>query len=266
MRRHSAFNFAAVVSTIIAVAAVVLATSLPLQADNTDGRIKSSAKQSYVFKTYLKHDHIKIQSQNGVVILTGTVADESHKAMAEETMRSLPGVQSVNNQLTVKGSPASPHSDPWLKERVRNTLLVHRSVSLANTNVYVRDGNVTLRGEASSEAQKQLATEYAVDVSGVKSVDNQMSVSTRPPKAYRTDDQKIDDASITTQVMMSLRYHHGMDAFDTKVSTENGVVTLGGTARNQAEIDLATKRVSDIHGVKSVTNNMTIETTQSSTD
>jgi len=266
MKLKTTFTIATIVSTIIAVAAVMLATSLPLQADDTDGSIKSSAKQSYVFKTYLKHDHIKIQSQDGVVILSGTVADESHKAMAEETVRSLPGVQSVNNQLTVKAIAVSPHSDAWLDERVRGTLQVHRSVSLANTNVLVNDGKVTLRGEASSEAQKQLATEYASDVAGVKSVDNQMTVTTDPPKPYRTDDQKIDDASITTQVMMSLRYHHGMDAFDTKVSTEKGVVTLGGTARNQAEIDLATKRVSDIHGVKSVKNNMTVVTTQSSTD
>ncbi len=262
MRKRTVFISAAAVMLI----AVVLATGLPVQAGETDGRIKSSAKKSYVFKTYLKHDHIKIQSQNGVVILTGTVADESHRSMAEETMRSLPGVQSVNNQLTIKGEPTSPHSDAWLNERVRGTLLVHRSVSLANTNVAVNDGKVTLRGEASSDAQKQLATEYAGDVAGVKSVDNQMTVTTRPPKPYRSDDEKIDDASITTQVMMSLRYHHGMDAFDTKVSTEKGVVTLGGTARNQAEIDLATKRVSDIHGVRSVKNNMTIDATQSSTN
>jgi osmotically-inducible protein OsmY len=45
---------------------------------------------------------------------------------------------------------------------------------------------------------------------------------------------------------MSQLFHHGTDVFDTKVSTHKGVVTLAGTAKNQAEIDLATKRVSDI--------------------
>jgi len=44
------------------------------------------------------------------------------------------------------------------------------------------------------------------------------------------------------------------------------VVTLTGTAKNQAEIDLATKRVNDIHGVKSVDNQMTVEVLQSSTN
>ncbi|MEK7775009.1 MAG: BON domain-containing protein [Candidatus Zixiibacteriota bacterium] len=248
-----------------AVAVLLLVTSAPLQASNADGRITSSAEKSYVFKSYLKNDAIKVQSKDGVVTLTGTVSRESHKAMAEETVIGLPSVKSVSNQLIVTAAPTSANSDLWLTERVKNTLLIHRSVSFANSDVTVIEGKVTLRGEASSEAQKQLSTEYASDVLGVKDVDNQMTVSKFPAKSYRTKDQKVDDASITTQVMMSMRYHHGMDVFDTKVSTHKGVVTLGGTALNQAEIDLATKRVSDIHGVKRVNNHMTIDLTQAAT-
>ena len=260
MQIKTAFN-----SVIIIATAILFAESVPLQA-STDGRIKSSAHKSYVFKTYLKGDNIKIQSKDGIVTLTGTVSEESHRSMAEETMMGLPGVKSVNNQLSVKASPPSANSDAWIRERVRNTLLVHRSVSFANTDVLVTDGKVTLRGEATSEAQKQLTTEYARDVFGVKDVDNQMTVTAHPAKPYRTKGQKVDDASITTQAMMSLRYHHGADVFDTKVSTHKGVVTLAGTAANQAEIDLATKRVGDIHGVKSVKNHMTIGASKSSTN
>ena len=63
--------------------------------------------------------------------------------MAEETVASLPGVKSVNNQLSVTGSPASANSDAWIGERVRGTLLFHRSVSYVNTDVSVTDGKVT---------------------------------------------------------------------------------------------------------------------------
>jgi osmotically-inducible protein OsmY len=41
--------------------------------------------------------------------------------------------------------------------------------------------------------------------------------------------------------------------------TEEGVVTLSGKAKNASEKDLATELVSDVHGVKSVVNNMTVE-------
>ncbi len=248
------------------VAMLLFMTSATLRASQMDDRIALSAKDSYVFRTYLKDDGIKVQSKDGVVTLTGSVSEESHKSMAEETVESLPGVRSVNNQLSVTGSPASANSDAWLGERVRGTLLFHRSVSYVNTNVSVTDGKVTLRGTASSEAQKQLTTEYAKDVSGVKDVDNQMTVAKTPSKSHRSAGEKIDDASITTQVRMSLLFHHGTDVFDTKVSTHKGVVTLSGSAKNQAEIDLATKRVSDVHGVTSVINQMTIEALKTSTD
>ena len=256
----------AFMSVIVIATAILFATSITVQASRADGRIKSSAKKSYVFKTYLKGDHIKVQSKDGVVVLSGTVSEESHRSMAEETMLGIPEVKSVDNQLTITASPATANSDAWIAERVRNTLLVHRRVSYANTNVSVANGKVTLRGEASSEAQKQLTTEYARDVFGVKEVDNQTTITAYPAKAYRTKDQKVDDASITTQALMSMRYHHGADVFATKISTHKGVVTLSGTAANQAEIDLATKRVRDIHGVKSVKNLMTISNTQSSTN
>jgi hyperosmotically inducible periplasmic protein len=251
---------------LIVAAVALFVTSIPLYASQTDDRIAASAKDSYVFKTYLKSDVIKIQSKDGIVTLTGTVSEESHKSMAEETVSDLPGVKSVNNQISVTGSPASANSDAWIGERVRSTLLFHRSVSYANTNVSVTDGKVTLQGEASSEAQKQLTTEYAEDVSGVKGVDNQMTIAKAPAKSHRSVDEKIDDASITTQVRMSLLFHHGTDMFDTKVSTHKGIVTLSGSAKNQAEIDLATKRVNDVHGVRSVNNQMTIEALKTSTD
>jgi osmotically-inducible protein OsmY len=251
---------------VLGMAAVLLASSMPLHASSTDGRIKASAKQSYVFRTYLKHDKIKVQSKDGVVTLTGTVSEVSHKAMAEETVMGLPGVQSVSNQLMVTATPAKAYSDAWLGERVRNTLRYHRSVSRSNTDVSVTDGKVTLRGEASSAAQKELTTEYARDVSGVKDVDNQMTIGEPPANLdARSATEVIDDASITTQARMSLLFH-GTDAYNTKVSTDQGVVTLTGLAKNQAEIDLATKLVSDIHGVESVNNQMTVEVSQSSTN
>ena len=70
---------------------------------------------------------------------------------------------------------------------------------------------------------------------------------------------KIDDASITAQVKMTLLFHRSTSALNTKVETNDGVVTMSGKARNAAEKDLVTKLVNDINGVKSVNNRMTIE-------
>ena len=69
----------------------------------------------------------------------------------------------------------------------------------------------------------------------------------------------IDDASITALVKATLLYHRSTSALNTKVETKEGVVKLSGSAKNAAEMDLATKFVKDVHGVKSVVNNMIIE-------
>jgi len=242
---------------ITVAAAALLALSLPVAASKTDDRIESSAKQSYVFMTYLKADDIKIQSVNGDVTLSGTVAEESHKSLAQDTVASLPGVKSVDNKLVIKGESPAERSDAWVTTKVKTMFLFHRNVS-ALTEVNTKDGIVTLKGDALNQAQKDLTTEYAKDVEGVKDVVNEMTIG-KTAKKKQTVGSKIDDASITAQVKMTLLYHRSTSGINTSVTTKRGVVTLTGKAKNAAEKDLAAKFANDVNGVKSVKNKMTIE-------
>jgi hyperosmotically inducible periplasmic protein len=235
----------------------LLMLSMPVQASKMDNSIESSAKNSYVFKTYLQADDIKVKSEDGVVSLTGTVSEESHKSLAQETVADLPGVKSVNNMLEVKGESPAAMSDAWITAKVKTIFLLHRNVS-AMTEVDTKAGIVTLQGKAANEAQKDLTTEYAKDVEGVKGVNNEMTVG-KIAKKKQTVGQKIDDASITAQVKMTLLYHRSTSALNTSVKTKRGVVTLSGKAKSGAEMDLAAKFANDVNGVKSVNNRMTIE-------
>lgn len=250
----------AVYSIFLMAAVVILSVfSVAVHASEMDERIESSAKDSYVFKTYLIGDDIKIQSKDGAVTLTGIVAEESRRGLARETVAGLPGVRSVDNKLEVKGASPTPNSDAWLGQKVRATLLFHRNVSAATTEVNVKDGIVTLRGAAASQAQKELTTEYARDVDGVKDVNNEMTVSMTSKTTIERVVGKIDDASITAQVKMTLLFHRATSTLNTKVETKNGEVTLYGKASNAAEKDLVNKLVTDINGVQSVNNRITIE-------
>jgi hyperosmotically inducible protein len=243
---------------LLATVSTMLITSAPVRAADTDSRIDSSAAKSYTFKTYLKDDSIKVDSKDGVVTLTGTVADASHKSMAENTVTSLPGVISVDNQLVVSGEQPAEHSDTWITMKVKTALLFHRNVSATGTTVYTKDGIVTLQGDASSMAEKELTTEYAKDIDNVKEVNNEMTIAQTPATPDATIGDKIDDASITAEVKSSLMSHHSTSAMHTGVSTADGVVTLSGIAKNDAEKSLVTKLATDINGVNSVINNMTI--------
>jgi len=258
-----------ILRSLLLAIVTILFLGMPVQAAQSDRDIETSAKQTHVFKKYLSNDDIKVESKDGAVIMTGTVSGEYHKTLAQETVSNLPGVKSVDNRLEIKGSPASANTDAWVLDNVVATLLFHRSVSPTTTQVDVKDGVVTLKGVASSLAQKELTTEYAMDVEGVKDVKNEMTVSEAPDKKKEKEKVKdkndkqsfsetIDDASITAQVKMTLLYHRSTSAIKTKVETKDGVVTLTGEAQNEAETHLATKLANDVNGVKEVKNQMTV--------
>ncbi len=246
------------VSLIPVVTAIfLLGVSGPVLASSMDSKIESSAEKSHVFTTNLKDDDIKVESKDGVVTLTGNVSQESHKLLAGETVANLSEVKSIDNQLKVKGEQPAEMSDTWLLTKVKTTLLYHRSVNVG-TEVDVKDGIVTLHGLADNQAQKELTTEYAKDIDGVKDVNNEMTVSPSAKASQTKVGDKIDDASISALVKITLLSHRSTSALKTSVTTKDGVVTLTGKAANAAEKKLAAKLAGDVNGVQSVQNNMTV--------
>jgi osmotically-inducible protein OsmY len=242
--------------TLIA-AGFVLASMTSLYASETDVRIESAFGKSYANRIFLKDDAVRTESKDGVVTLTGQVSELSHKYLAQETVASIQGVLKVDNQLIVKLEGAE-ESDSWIRAKVRSVLAFHRNVNGGKTEVDIKDGVITLRGVATSEAQKDLTSEYAGDVKGVLRVTNVMTIGTAAPSAEDLAAVVIDDASITAEVRVALQSHHSTSAVTTKVATLNGVVTITGIAKNANEKTLVSKLADDISGVKSVVNNMTI--------
>ena len=254
-----------IILSLTVVMSFVLLGNANLHAATMDDRIESSAKQTYVFKTYLKNDDITVSSSDGKVTLTGTVEEEPHLSLAGDTVAGLPDVKSVDNKLTIKDRTHSAGTDAWLITKVKLALLFHKNVNAAATSVSAEEGVITLRGEASSIAQKDLTGEYAGDVEGVRSVNNMMSVSASAQdksmigmKAEALG-EAVDDASITAMVKGTLLYHRSTSALNTNVVTQKGVVTLKGKAGNDAEKALAGKLANDVHGVKKVVNDMTTD-------
>jgi len=237
-------------------------SNAPVRASETDERIASAFKDSYVYQTYLKDDAFKTEVKDGVVTLTGSIATAAHKILAQETAAGLPGVTRVDNQLATKAEVAAENADMWIGRKVKLALLFHRLLNADKTTVEVKDGVVTLKGEASSMAQKELTTEYAKDIEGVKDIKNEMTVGATPEPAEPPACAKVDDVSITAQVKTALWSHRSTSSLKTKVGTQAGEVTLTGIAKNEAEKALVTKLVTDIRGVTNVKNEMTVEETK----
>ena len=236
---------------------VLIASPIALFASSeTDRQIEVAARASYNYNAVLEN-HVFVQANDGVVTLTGTVGDKDLKALAEDTVRNLPGVTQVDNRIVLDPALAE-YSDGWIAIKLRTQLLMRSNVSAANTTVSVKDGVVTLTGTADNLAQKELIGEYAEEIDWVKSVKNDIVVNAAPA-TVQTLGEKIDDTSITAQVKYALLTHRSTSALKTKVTTTDGVVAVTGVAGSETEKSLVTKLAESIRGVKSVTNDMTVK-------
>lgn len=221
-----------------------------------DRKIEQAAQASYNYRTVLD-DRVTAKANDGVVTLTGSVLDKDDKALAEDTVENLPGIKGVKNEILVS-STHPEHSDAWIALKIRGRLLVKSQVSAADTIVTVQEGEVTLRGMTDNFAQKELTGIYVREIEGVKEVKNNLVVKNHPT-ATDTLGEKVDDASITTQVKYALLRHKSTRAIKTTVTTQDGKIAITGEAGSDAEKSLVTKLARDVRGVKSVSNGMTVK-------
>lgn len=240
-----------IATTLFAASSVALFATA-----ETDRRIEDAARSSYNYRTLLE-DKVSVSVNDGIVTLTGMVADKDSKAIAEDTVNNLPGVAAVDNQITL--DPAlKEHSDALIAWKIRYQLLVRANVSNRDTKVYVKDGVVMLTGTATTLAEKDLVGVYATDTEGVKSVRNEILILT-PLGETQTVAESMDDASITSHIKYALLTHRSTSALKTGITTNNGVVVITGIAANDAEKSLVGKLATNVRGVKSVTNDMTVK-------
>ena len=127
----------------------------------------------------------------------------------------------------------------------------YRTVLDGRVSVKANDGIVTLTGTVQDKDDKALAEDTVENLPGVVRVDNQISVKSEVPEH--------SDAWIALKIRSTLLVKANVSATATKVDVKEGVVTLTGTAINAAQKDLTEAYAKDIDHVKSVRNEMVVE-------
>lgn len=128
---------------------------------------------------YNVFDNLEFRVEGRDVVLTGQVTRPVVKEDAESAVRSIPGVETVTNDIEVL--PVSPFDDQIRRAAYRaiygNPAL--RRYAL-NPNppirIIVKNGNITLAGVVDSEIDKTLAGMQANSVPDVFSVTNNLRV------------------------------------------------------------------------------------------
>ncbi|MCL6430223.1 MAG: BON domain-containing protein [Anaerolineae bacterium] len=136
-----------------------------------------------------------------------------------------------------------------IRQAVTEQLAADPRIELENAEVTVVDGQVILRGTASSYRAKWAAAEAARRVEGVSSVDNRLEVRLQAPG---------DDERIAASIRRALMGDTELDSSNINVVVHGGQVVLTGAvpsgfAKSRAEQDARWTQ-----GVESVSNRLVV--------
>jgi osmotically-inducible protein OsmY len=120
-----------------------------------------------------------------------------------------------------------------------------------------------LRGTVEEPIDRELAEQVALNVSGVKTVDNQIKVDPNWTAPARSGDQRTigqisEDATITASVKSKLLWNESTNGLAINVDTMRQRVTLTGTADSAEARALAGTLASNTDGVRSVSNRIEV--------
>lgn len=151
-------------------------------------------------------------------------------------------------------------SDGWISVKTKLALIADKRTSGFETSVDAKDGVVTLSGKVDTDKAKSAATDVAKDIKGVKSVDNQLQVV---PDAKR---KQVDEADnkIEAAVNNMIKNDPKLKDMEISATSNNGVVLLTGSVKNQRQLLSAATAVRGVEGVKSVdTHQVTVKNEES---
>jgi len=119
---------------------------------------------------------IRVEAQDGRVILEGVVPSTAMKRMAESLARAVPGVREVQNSLV---------ADPEIEAELGLRLAADPELSPPQARVLVTSvqGDVTLAGWVPNEAARQRAEQIARSIRGVRNVVNNLRVKAAARRA-----------------------------------------------------------------------------------
>jgi osmotically-inducible protein OsmY len=155
-------------------------------------------------------------------------------------------------------------ADKSINHEIFDLIMSNNSLAtqLGGVNFAVRDGVVTITGNTPLLTKQEQIDSVIAKLPGVQSVVDNRQTSTgvqSAPESAATS-QKVDDASLTEEVKSSLMFHNLTSTTITQIETTDGVVTITGIAKSEAEKSRTTQIATAIKGVTSVINNMDIAT------
>tara|TARA_Y100000034_G_scaffold55954_2_gene68598 strand:- start:32393 stop:32935 length:543 start_codon:yes stop_codon:yes gene_type:complete len=160
------------------------------------------------------------------------------------------------NAMATENTWKEKSKDAWIDGKVETTILFNSELNNFDINTDVKNGNVILTGKVENSVDKKLAEELVTGIDGVKDVDNQLTIVNE-----NMEDESnwgLVDAKIATVVKTKFLFDSDIHGTDIDVDVENGVVTLSGNVKSDAEEDLVVTTAENVSDVKEVVNKLQV--------
>jgi osmotically-inducible protein OsmY len=260
-------NKTVLLTSLLIFAGGAVAADKSLEQAVDEARLEGQIGTAILLNRHLNPFEISVDVEGDTAILTGEVDESIDKELAERVALNAKGIKHVDNRITMNGEAKRRQrgqdndrdfgeaiEDASITASVKSRLLWNDRTDGLDIGVDTMNGKVTLTGNATTQAEKELATRLARRTDGVRSVDNRIEVKPSDgglPSGEQAG-EAIADSWITAKVKSSLLMSNDVDGLDLTVETKDGLVTLGGAASSTAERDLAVEIAKDIKGVKRV--------------
>lgn len=236
----------------------LLATSVALVAPAAragileDRAIESAIHNSYVFRQLLTdRSMVQVYVRYGGVELRGQVADEAERALLGHTVKAIPLVKSIDNNLFVD-SPQKRDSNRWRAHRLRAFLLTHGEFDAGDTQIAYASGTWQVTGTVADSRQRELILEQIKVISGSEPLHTDLQIAAPAASAG-----VLDDPSVAAMVHCALAALPGIELPAHGVTSVQGNIVLSGTTPTLTEIAAATRLAAGVRGVRTVSNRMT---------
>lgn len=226
----------------------------------------AAVKTAFALSSKVSAFDIDVTTREGVVRLNGVVPSETVRDLAIAIAEDTAGVDEVQSFLEVEAAARPDPEIEALKQRIADLeiraeldgkLLRNPELQGSDIRVRVNERIVTLEGTVENPELKTGAEMVARSVDNVVEVVNDITVSDTTA-AEAQPAVAMDQEALEKRIRFELFATEAFNLDQMEIHTIDGVVTLAGMVRSQAEKLLAERIVRDIEGVDDVVNELDV--------
>ncbi|HEX6613987.1 MAG TPA: BON domain-containing protein [Rhodanobacteraceae bacterium] len=191
---------------------------------------------------------IGVAAENGVIILSGHVADYAQKVAAERAAWRVKGVKAIAQKIEVRLPGDKQQNDDEIARRALDIIAWSTSLPQDRIRVKVADGWVTLSGSVNWNYQREAAENEVRRLGGVKGITNDIKLAST-----------VQAGDIKRRIEEALKRQAQIEADAVRVDlADDGTVRLDGRVDNWSELQAVKHAVWAAPGVRSVEDRLRI--------